>query len=140
MTRFQSWEPHNLDVDGNRAAALSCTCATFIARLKKKERKKKRRAVFQGQAKKVLSAHRGAARSAVGMKKETKCCEEATSHDIIVFVERPRRACRTRPLISSLGHSNHSPNLWAAGGTAANISAVEATDEVLTDFSFSFST
>lgn len=77
----------------------------------------------------------GGVRSAVGMKKETKCCEEATSHDIIVFVARPRRACRTRPLISSLGLSNHSPNLRAAGGTAANISAVAATDEVSTDAS-----
>lgn len=64
--------------------------------------------VFGSRAGKVWAAQRS---SAVGVKKETKCCEEATSHDIIVFVERPRRACQTRLLISSPSRSNHSPNL-----------------------------
>lgn len=99
-------------------------------------RSKQTSSFFFGGGRKNFDLHARGARSAVGMKKETECCEEATSHDIIAFVERPRRACRTRPLISCPGLSNHSLNLWAAGEAAANISAVAATDEVLTDGSF----
>lgn len=50
-----------------------------------------------------------------GRKKETKCCEEATSHDIIVFVEWPRRARRAHLLISSLSHSNYLLDLQTEG-------------------------
>lgn len=48
---------------------------------------------------------------------ETKCCEEATSHDIIVFVKWPRRASQTHLVISSPSHSNHSLHLQTAGKT-----------------------
>lgn len=80
VTRFQSWEPHNVNLVGIRSAHVQ----TLLH-----GKKKTKTCCFsgaEGEKKSFICAH-GGARSAVGMKKETKCCEEATSHDIIVFVE-----------------------------------------------------